>query len=354
MRQTLKEQDKIQRVSVGDRRCSKNDCANKNDGSIAAVGIVPQETELSCHDLEDKAYDSKSTDNEIVKEKQIVDLCGKNGIYTGQISKSTGLPHGNGRLDYDKKGSWYEGDWVYGRWKGRGRYCNGLGDTYEGDVNDDCKHGMGIMKFADGRVFAGEYMVGQMVHGKMVYQNGSIYVGPWLNGMRHGVGKCMFWDGSEYEGEFEEDCYHGRGKMTWSNGEWYTNLFYRGKERNTQSRKFARQHHHQANTVRRPSQFIEINVPKNQFRNTLRKVQTQTHEGKNTAFQANTVTTAAATSHRNDASYNGTTSGSRAAPARLLVFKPQEYLQIREEFQEQMSALSYVDQYNCDTDNLYS
>lgn len=77
------------------------------------------------------------------------------------------------------------------------------------------------MRFADGRVFVGEYVNGQMTNGKMIYQDGSTYEGGWADGMRHGRGKCVFTDESIYEGEFREGEFHGHGKMTWSDGGWY-------------------------------------------------------------------------------------------------------------------------------------
>ena len=151
----------------------------------------------------------------------VTDPYGEKGSYTGSISTSTGMPNGYGRLEYDKAGRWYEGDWKHGRWTGRGRLSNGDGDFYEGGLKNDHKHGKGIMKFADGRTFEGEYLNGQMVEGKMTYQDGSTYTGSWVDGMRHGRGRCVFTDESVYDGEFKEGEFFGNGKMTWNDGGWY-------------------------------------------------------------------------------------------------------------------------------------
>jgi len=151
----------------------------------------------------------------------VTDPYGEKGSYTGSISTSTGMPNGYGRLEYDKAGRWYEGDWKHGRWTGRGRLSNGDGDFYEGGLKNDHKHGQGKMKFADGRTFEGEYLNGQMVEGKMTYQDGSTYTGSWVDGMRHGRGRCVFTDESIYEGEFKEGEFFGHGKMTWNDGGWY-------------------------------------------------------------------------------------------------------------------------------------
>lgn len=159
----------------------------------------------------------------------VTDPYGEKGTYTGSISHSTGMPHGNGRLEYDKVGRWYEGDWKHGRWTGYGRLSNGDGDFYEGGLKNDHKHGRGVMRFADGRTFVGEYVNGQMIEGKMTYQDGSTYAGSWVDGMRHGRGRCVFADQSIYEGEFREGEFFGYGRMAWSDGGWYEGEWFNGE-----------------------------------------------------------------------------------------------------------------------------
>lgn len=202
---------------------SQSDSRSKgSDGGSGNGRNVPREIDLSGDELEDVTYSNVSNDTSYVKDKQIVDPYGEKGVYTGELSKSTCMPNGRGRLEYEKEGRWYEGDWIHGRWTGNGCLSNGDGDFYEGGLKNDHKHGEGIMKFADGRVFEGEYIRGQMIQGKMTYQDGSVYGGSWVDGMRHGKGKCVFVDGSEYDGEFREGNFHGHGKMTWNDGGWYT------------------------------------------------------------------------------------------------------------------------------------
>jgi hypothetical protein len=204
------------------RRPGQGSSKKQRGGGGGKSGTVPREIDLSGDELEDETYNNVSNDTSFVTDKQIVDPYGEKGVYTGALSKSTCMPNGKGRLEYEKEGRWYEGDWIHGRWTGTGRLSNGDGDFYEGGLKNDHKHGTGIMRFADGRVFEGEYIRGQMIQGKMTYQDGSVYGGSWVDGMRHGRGKCIFVDGSEYEGEFREGNFHGQGKMTWNDGGWYT------------------------------------------------------------------------------------------------------------------------------------
>lgn len=198
------------RASMGNkkpyRRASMGNSSHGRSSDAGSVGGVYQVTALT-----------------------VTDPYGEQGTYTGSISNSTGMPHGFGRLEYDKAGRWYEGDWKHGRWTGQGRLSNGDGDYYEGGLKNDHKHGQGVMRFADGRIFEGEYVNGQMVEGKMTYQDGSTYSGGWVDGMRHGRGRCVFTDNSVYEGEFKEGEFFGHGKMSWSDGGWYEGEWYNGE-----------------------------------------------------------------------------------------------------------------------------
>lgn len=151
----------------------------------------------------------------------VSDPYGEKGEYTGTVDKVTSMPHGYGRLNYEGTGRWYEGDWKYGRWTGRGQLSNHEGDIYEGELLDDHKHGYGVMRFADKRIYEGQFKHGQMSKGKMTYKDGSYYDGSWLDGMRHGYGRCIFPDNSVYEGNFVNGEFHGKGKMIWNDNGWY-------------------------------------------------------------------------------------------------------------------------------------
>jgi len=172
---------------------------------------------------------NKSTDAIAVENREILDPYGEKGVYSGAMSKSTGMPNGRGLLEYEKTGRWCEGDWIHGRLTGNGRLSNGGGDFYEGGLKHDHFHGTGVMRFADGRVFEGEFIKGQMILGKMTYQDGSIYNGSWVDSTRHGKGTCIFVDGSVYEGEFKEGHFHGQGQMTWNDGGFYIGKWCEGE-----------------------------------------------------------------------------------------------------------------------------
>eukprot|EP00538_Stauroneis_constricta_P008937 CAMPEP_0119546280 /NCGR_PEP_ID=MMETSP1352-20130426/773_1 /TAXON_ID=265584 /ORGANISM="Stauroneis constricta, Strain CCMP1120" /LENGTH=389 /DNA_ID=CAMNT_0007590969 /DNA_START=224 /DNA_END=1390 /DNA_ORIENTATION=+ len=72
---------------------------------------LPREIELSDDETEaDKSTDAFN-DTQFVSDRRIVDPYGEAGIYSGALSKSTDMPNGKGRLEYERAGRWYHGDW---------------------------------------------------------------------------------------------------------------------------------------------------------------------------------------------------------------------------------------------------
>ena len=61
--------------------------------------------------------------------------------------------------------------------------------------------------------------------GKMIYKNGDIYEGEYLNGEQHGEGKIIFkcpeTSFQQYDGFWKSGKYHGKGKYQFSNGDVY-------------------------------------------------------------------------------------------------------------------------------------
>ncbi len=72
---------------------------------------------------------------------------------------------------------------------------------YEGQWENDFKHGKGVEKFANGTVFEGYYVNGKPEGiGRYAWPNGEFYEGEWLNGMKHGSGMWKGAKGDSYVG----------------------------------------------------------------------------------------------------------------------------------------------------------
>ena len=96
-------------------------------------------------------------------------------------------------------------------------YDNGL--VYEGDWVDGEWHGKGKLSFATGNVYEGDFVDGDSHgKGKMIYADGAVYEGDWVNHHFQGKGKLIFTTGDVYVGDFVDDDFHGRGKMTCADG----------------------------------------------------------------------------------------------------------------------------------------
>ena len=191
------------------------------------------------------------------------------GFYRGAMKN--GFFHGKGRLEeYD--GSIYEGDFLDGRFDGKGKYSwagnkykgefrNGKfggqgkltlkdGHVYEGDFRDGKYHGEGILtwgvssytgEFKEGlfsgygrliweigHIYRGEFLKGEY-HGKgTLTREGNLYVGEFKNGRFCGHGRVVWENDSIYEGDFVDNQYHGCGVLTWD-GNKYTGEFRYGK-----------------------------------------------------------------------------------------------------------------------------
>jgi len=116
-------------------------------------------------------------DRQKVVNHNLLDPYGDKGCYTGLILKSTGMPHGSGRMVYEEDKRIYEGEWRHGRWHGFGRAKFANGDSYEGQYRFDQRHGQGKYSWADGRSYDGDFSEDRR-HGKglFVWPDGAIYV----------------------------------------------------------------------------------------------------------------------------------------------------------------------------------
>jgi hypothetical protein len=57
--------------------------------------------------------------------------------------------------------------------------------------------------------------------GKIIFKNGAIFEGHFLNNKVNGYGRHIKTDGEQYEGEWKDDCLHGQGLLINTNGSSY-------------------------------------------------------------------------------------------------------------------------------------
>ena len=107
-------------------------------------------------------------------------------------------------------GSYYEGDFVNGKFHGKGKYTWANGTYYEGEFANGDFNGYGKRTYDDGAVYEGEFE-NDMRHGKgkMILADGETYEGVYKEGKRHGRGRCVLPDGTVQDGYFENGKFVG-------------------------------------------------------------------------------------------------------------------------------------------------
>jgi hypothetical protein len=96
---------------------------------------------------------------------------------------------------------------------GRGKmvYTNGV--IYEGDFVNGKIEGQGTLTFPSGEIYVGQFSNNaRNGRGKNTYSNGDIYDGNWVNEKKEGQGVFTSKDGSYYSGEWKNDKSNGFGK----------------------------------------------------------------------------------------------------------------------------------------------
>lgn len=110
-------------------------------------------------------------------------------------------------MDYGN-GSFYVGQWAYGRRHGKGLFFCCVEGCYDGDFRDDFYEGFGSFHYSSGDLYIGHWKK-NLYHG-----NGSLtcaaggmisYEGQWEAGLKHGKGVMVLANESKFEGHFRED-----------------------------------------------------------------------------------------------------------------------------------------------------
>lgn len=96
------------------------------------------------------------------------------------------------------------------------------GDVYEGEMVNGLRHGKGKYTWANGDVYEGEYKDGKYHgQGKYTSSKGWVYEGQFTDGQITGKGKITYATGAVYEGELLKGNKNGFGRITYTDGLYY-------------------------------------------------------------------------------------------------------------------------------------
>lgn len=152
--------------------------------------------------------------------------------YIGQLINE--LPNGKGRHYYSNGTIKYSGDWVNGKYEGKGIYYLNDWVFYIGEFKNGVRHGKGTEYYPNGNItYQGDYVNDQFEgFGTYIMENGVYYVGEWKFGLRHGKGTLHYADGKiKYKGDWLNDKFDGFGIFYLDNGDGqhYIGQFKNGK-----------------------------------------------------------------------------------------------------------------------------
>jgi uncharacterized protein (TIGR02145 family) len=171
-----------------------------------------------------------------------------NNLKNGEITKTNG-EYFKGTWDINsvfrgkaKKISSNKNIWE-GEWEGEIPISNGMvifadGRTYKGEWSGHISadliyydiNGFGKMSYTDNELYEGDFKLGlREGYGTFTYKNGDLYKGNWQNDTPNGFGILNFANGDVYEGNFINGVRTGFGEMTFKNksvykGDWENNL----------------------------------------------------------------------------------------------------------------------------------
>ncbi|CAM4608507.1 unnamed protein product [Leuciscus chuanchicus] len=113
----------------------------------------------------------------------------------------------------------FKGDFKSNVPMGHGTYTWLNGSTYEGDIYQGIRHGVGVYTCSrTSTVYRGQWYLGKRQGQGVIYYNQastSWYKGDWVNNSIEGWGKRCYPSGNVYEGQWRNNIRHGEGTMRW-------------------------------------------------------------------------------------------------------------------------------------------
>eukprot|EP00429_Kryptoperidinium_foliaceum_P006917 CAMPEP_0176023548 /NCGR_PEP_ID=MMETSP0120_2-20121206/11491_1 /TAXON_ID=160619 /ORGANISM="Kryptoperidinium foliaceum, Strain CCMP 1326" /LENGTH=652 /DNA_ID=CAMNT_0017356715 /DNA_START=21 /DNA_END=1977 /DNA_ORIENTATION=+ len=124
----------------------------------------------------------------------------------------------------------YEGEFQNQLRHGHGVLTLLDGTKHDGEWTEDERHGPGTEYWVDGTVIKSTYDRGvRSGRVSMRWPDGSEYNGDFTKGHASGEGRLVRVDGTVYEGQFRDDCISGQGCMEWKGGVRYVGEFAKNK-----------------------------------------------------------------------------------------------------------------------------
>lgn len=147
-----------------------------------------------------------------------------NNIYYGNWNENQEMEgYGIYYLNEEKvvtEGIWLKGNIIFGR------IFFQNGNIYEGKMKNSLPHGKGKIIFHNGERYEGDFEMGEMTgFGTFFFSDKTKYEGDIKNGIFNGKGQMKWKYGVEYQGDFVDSSLCGKGKIFNNQGEEYEGNF---------------------------------------------------------------------------------------------------------------------------------
>lgn len=169
--------------------------------------------------------DGHPIDKEFFKLKPVVSgLIEKHGLFTWKTDSQEIINFAENRtFRVSKPDFTFEGQMNGQKKNGKGYLLKKSGDLWVCPFIDDSPSGTGAIYYETGDYFEGKIYKGNTIEGKMVYADGSFYVGQFMtDGYRDGKGTFYDLTGGRYEGNWKNNLKDGQGiycqNEVWRNG----------------------------------------------------------------------------------------------------------------------------------------
>jgi hypothetical protein len=141
-------------------------------------------------------------------------------VYEGEWKE--GKPHGKGVATQTGTSNEYIGHWYRGFRHGKAIYIDESRNKFVGVFILGLKEGQGVMTYADGSSYRGNWLADKY-HGAGTYTSvgsNTVYTGHFVKGKMDGTGKLVYANGGSFEGEFRKGLpFTGKGFVELPDGE---------------------------------------------------------------------------------------------------------------------------------------
>ncbi|GAW82471.1 phosphatidylinositol-4-phosphate 5-kinase [Plasmodium gonderi] len=147
-------------------------------------------------------------------------------VYTGTVKDKR--VHGRGILKY-ATGEEYDGEFVDGKRQGKGKWSDKENNSYEGYWENDRRHGHGIYKTADGFTFEGDFNNNKREgKGTIITPVNTKYTCTFQDDVEVGEAEFFFANGDHAIGHIKDGSLSENGRYEFKNGDIYVGSFEKG------------------------------------------------------------------------------------------------------------------------------